>query len=195
MVPIVEPEILIDGDYSLARGSEIAEQVLKCTIDQLHRHQVLLEGCLIKPQMVIPGADCPMRPTSEEIAAATVRVMKRYVASLALPLLAPAAASAQACIVTTSDAYRQPFLTEVEATTNLNAINLHAAASGYAQWELPTPWPCRAVWEMTPCVGAGAPWRLSFSFGRALQASVLKTWENDDGNAEKAQQIALAVAR
>jgi len=154
MVPIVEPEILIDGDYSLARGSDIAEQVLKCTIDQLHRHQVLLEGCLIKPQMVIPGADCPMRPTSEEIAAATVRVMKRCVPA-AIPGIM----------------FLSGGQTEVEATTNLNAINLHAAASG------------------------GAPWRLSFSFGRALQASVLKTWENDDGNAEKAQQIALAVAR
>ncbi len=79
IVPIVEPEVLMDGDHSLARCAEVTEAVQKEVFHALHRHHVALEQIILKPNMVVPGAACAEQASAEEIAAATVRVLRRCV--------------------------------------------------------------------------------------------------------------------
>lgn len=78
LVPIVEPEILIDGDHSIQRFHDVTERVLGACTARLWAHGVELEGTLLKPQMVIAGADAPgPKPSSEEIAEHTVTALRR----------------------------------------------------------------------------------------------------------------------
>lgn len=77
MVPIVEPEVLMDGAHSLARCKEVTEQVLHTVFDRLFRQQVLLEGMLLKPNMVLPGLACPTQESVEIVAEATVNCLLR----------------------------------------------------------------------------------------------------------------------
>ncbi|HEV2286808.1 MAG TPA: class I fructose-bisphosphate aldolase [Steroidobacteraceae bacterium] len=79
IVPIVEPEVLMDGAHSLERCSEVTEQVLTVVFRQLFAHRVALEGMVLKPNMVISGKKAPERASPEAVAAATVRVLKRHV--------------------------------------------------------------------------------------------------------------------
>ena len=81
IVPIVEPEILVDGDHSIEVCQEITERVLAACFKALHDHHVLLEGCLLKPNMVTPGSSNPDKEkvTSQEIAGRTVTALKRTV--------------------------------------------------------------------------------------------------------------------
>jgi fructose-bisphosphate aldolase, class I len=79
IVPIVEPEVLMDGDHSLERCSEVTEQVLTVVFQQLFEHRVALEGMVLKPNMVISGKKAAVRASPEAVAAATVRVLRRHV--------------------------------------------------------------------------------------------------------------------
>jgi len=106
IVPIVEPEVLIDGDHSLVRCAEVTEAVQKEIFHALHRHHVVLEHMILKPNMVLPGKDHPVRASAEEIAAATLRVFRRTV---------PAAVP--------SINFLSGGLGPEEATANLNAMN------------------------------------------------------------------------
>ncbi|MFN3398318.1 MAG: class I fructose-bisphosphate aldolase [Sulfurimicrobium sp.] len=114
IVPIVEPEVLIDGDHSLARCAEVTEAVQKEIFHALHRHHVVLEHMILKPNMVLPGKDHPVRASAEEIAAATLQVFRRTV---------PAAVP--------SINFLSGGLGPEEATANLNAMN-----AGFP----PAPW-------------------------------------------------------
>ena len=116
IVPIVEPEVLIDGDHSLARCAEVTEAVQKEIFHALHRHHVVLEHMILKPNMVLPGKDHPVRASAEEIAAATLRVFRRTV---------PAAVP--------SINFLSGGLGPEEATANLNAMN---AGFPHAPWLL-----------------------------------------------------------
>lgn len=151
VVPIVEPEVLIDGDHSLARCAEVTEAVQKEIFHALHRHHVVLEHMILKPNMVLPGKDHPVRAGAEEIAAATLRVFRRTV---------PAAVP--------SINFLSGGLSQEEATANLNAMN-----AGYPD----------------------VSWLLSFSYGRALQQSVLQAWQGKVENVVAAQQALLKRAR
>ncbi len=106
IVPIVEPEVLMDGDHSLARCAEVTEAVQKAVFHALHRYHVVLEHMVLKPNMVLPGKDCPQQASAEEVAAATVRVLRRCV---------PAAVP--------SINFLSGGLSPQQATVNLNAIN------------------------------------------------------------------------
>ncbi len=106
IVPIVEPEVLMDGDHTLARCAEETEAVQKEIFHALHRHHVILEHIVLKPNMVVAGKDCAEQASSEEVAAATVRVLRRCV---------PAAVP--------SINFLSGGLSPEQATTNLNAIN------------------------------------------------------------------------
>ena len=75
LVPVVEPEVLMDGDHTLARCAQITEEVLRAVFEQLYLQQVTLEGMLLKPNMVLPGLACPTRATVDEVADATVRCL------------------------------------------------------------------------------------------------------------------------
>lgn len=127
---------------------------------RLHDHHVFLEGTLLKPNMVCPGQECTKKYTPEEIAHATVTVLRRTV-----PAAVP---GITVCY------WRFSFVqflsggqSEENATLHLNAIN-----------RVPN-----------------RPWALTFSYGRALQATVLKTWSGKVENVEKAQQALLVRAK
>ena len=79
LVPIVEPEVLMDGAHSLQRCAEVTEEVLRTVFNQLHRQRVLLEGLLLKPNMVLPGLACPKQESVDEVADATVTCLLRSV--------------------------------------------------------------------------------------------------------------------
>jgi fructose-bisphosphate aldolase class I len=79
LVPIVEPEVLMDGDHTLERCSEVSEEVLRMVFIQLHTQGVMLEGMILKPNMVLPGLSCPAQDGVDEVADATVRCFFRTV--------------------------------------------------------------------------------------------------------------------
>ncbi len=143
LVPIVEPEVLMDGTHTIERYFEVTEQTLRSVFNALAAHRVLLEGMLLKPNMVLSGKDCPQQASVQEVAEATVRCLKRVV---------PAAVPG---IVFLSGGQ-----TDQQATEHLNAMN-----------QLPD-----------------LPWQLSFSYGRALQAPVLKAWKGEAANVSAAQE-------
>jgi fructose-bisphosphate aldolase class I len=115
LVPIVEPEVLMDGDHTGERCADVTETTLKSVFFHLHAHRVALEGMLLKPNMVIPGKKCPKQWTPQQIARATVVCFMS-----AVPAAVPG-------IVFLSGGQSPQ-----EATANLNAMN----AMGAHPWEL-----------------------------------------------------------
>jgi fructose-bisphosphate aldolase class I len=79
LVPIVEPEVLLDGSHTIERSHEVTEQTLKITFSELFEQRVYLEGMILKPSMVVPGKDNPKQVTVEEVAERTIRCLKRTV--------------------------------------------------------------------------------------------------------------------
>src|SRR5207249_8826958 len=79
IVPIVEPEVLIDGDHTLEHCYEVSDAVLHAVFDALHRHRVMLEYMVLKPNMVIPGKERLPKASPEEVARATLAVLRRTV--------------------------------------------------------------------------------------------------------------------
>ncbi len=79
IVPIVEPEVLMDGAHALARCAEVTERALHFVFDALRTQRVLLEGMILKPNMVVPGLKCPVQDSVEDVADATVRLFRRAV--------------------------------------------------------------------------------------------------------------------
>ena len=153
LVPIVEPEVLRDGDHSIDDCFEASEFTLHEVYRQLVEQKVFLEGTLLKPSMIISGGAAANRAKPEEIAEQTIDCFKRSV---------PAAVTGVV------------FLSGGEAddsvTSNLNAINQRAAE-------------------------VGAPWDLSFSFGRSLQGEPLKAWAGKSENLELATDAFYNRAR
>jgi fructose-bisphosphate aldolase class I len=79
LVPVVEPEVMMDGDHTLARCAQITEEVLRAVFEQLYLQRVTLEGMILKPNMVLPGLACSTQPTADEAADATVKCLLRAV--------------------------------------------------------------------------------------------------------------------
>jgi fructose-bisphosphate aldolase class I len=79
IVPIVEPEVLMDGDHTIDRSEEVTSAVLADVFHELHEQHILLEGMLLKPNMVLAGYDCPEQPSDAEVAERTIRCLRRYV--------------------------------------------------------------------------------------------------------------------
>jgi fructose-bisphosphate aldolase class I len=79
LVPVVEPEVLMDGEHTLERCSEVTEEVLHTVFNQLYRQRVMLEGMILKPNMILPGLACPTQKTVDEVADATVNSFLRVV--------------------------------------------------------------------------------------------------------------------
>jgi fructose-bisphosphate aldolase class I len=79
LVPIVEPEVLMDGDHTLKRCFEVTEEVLRTVFNQLYTQRVMLRGMIMKPNMVLPGLTCPKQEAADEVADATVRCLLRAV--------------------------------------------------------------------------------------------------------------------
>jgi fructose-bisphosphate aldolase class I len=142
LVPIVEPEVLMDGDHDIDRCSEVTEFVLKVVYQELYHARVKLEGTVLKPNMIVPGKKCPKRVSVGEVAEKTLKVLKNCV-----PPAVPGIA------------FLSGGQSDVEATAHLDAMNRIA----------------------------GTPWRLSFSYGRALQAAPQKAWSGKAENVTAAQ--------
>ena len=79
IVPIVEPEVLMDGDHDIARCAEVTKRILDATFEQLNAHRVQLDGMVLKPNMVISGKKCAHQASIDEVAAATVRCLNGHV--------------------------------------------------------------------------------------------------------------------
>ncbi len=144
LVPIVEPEVLMDGSHPLARCEEVITVTLIQVFESLFAHKVALEGMLLKTGMVLSGKDCPTQGETAEVAEATVRTLLR-----AVPAAVPG-------IVFLSGGQ-----SEQAATERLNAIS----------------------------TAGNLPWKLTFSYGRALQDSALKTWGGSAENVNAAQAM------
>jgi fructose-bisphosphate aldolase class I len=79
LVPVVEPEVLMDGEHTMERCGEATEEVLRKVFNQLYLQRVMLEGMILKPNMVLPGLSCPRQEAVDEVAGATVRCLLRAV--------------------------------------------------------------------------------------------------------------------
>jgi fructose-bisphosphate aldolase class I len=142
LVPIVEPEVLMDGNHTIARCEEVTGELLQAVFAALFQHRVVLEQMLLKTGMILSGAECPEQADDEIVAKTTLRCLHRTV---------PAAVPG---IVFLSGGQ-----SDQAATQHLKAI-------------------CRA---------GNAPWKLSFSFGRALQSPAMKSWQGSPDNVVMAQ--------
>jgi fructose-bisphosphate aldolase class I len=116
IVPVVEPEVLLDGNHTLQRCADVTEAVLQAVFEALHRHKVVLESMLLKASMILPGKEYPRQAGPEEVARETMAVLRRTV---------PAAVP--------SINFLSGGQTAVQATANLNALNTLFPA---APWNL-----------------------------------------------------------
>lgn len=142
IVPIVEPEVLMDGDHDIDRCYEVTEFMLKETFQQLYYQRVPLEGIVLKPNMAISGKKAGKRASVQEVAEKTVKLLKACVPG-AVPGIA----------------FLSGGQSDEEATAHLDAMNK---------------------------IG-NLPWKLTFSYGRALQAAPQKAWSGKEANVTAAQ--------
>ncbi len=144
MVPIIEPEILMDGDHSAKECLIKTSEVINKCYEQLELNKVDLKGTILKPNMILPGKDSDEKISNDEIAGLTLECLKNNVPS-SVPGIA----------------FLSGGQTEIEATANLNQINIRNDTD----------------------------FIMTYSYGRALQQSALKFWSNDTKNIIGTQQI------
>ena len=150
IVPIVEPEVLMDGDHDIDRCYEVTEWVLKTQFEELYYQRVALEGMVLKPNMAVPGKKSAKKASVEEVAEKTVRLLRSCVPG-AVPGIA----------------FLSGGQSDEEATAHLDAMNK---------------------------IG-NLPWKLTFSYGRALQHSPQKAWSGKSENVAAAQRAFSHRAR
>jgi fructose-bisphosphate aldolase class I len=150
IVPIVEPEVLMDGDNDIEATYAVTEWVLKETFQQLYYLNVALEGIVLKPNMIVPGKKAAKQASVDEVAEKTIKCLKACVPS-AVPGIA----------------YLSGGQSDELATAHLSRMN-----------------------EI-----GGFPWKMTFSYGRALQAAPQKAWSGRAENAAAAQRAFLHRAR
>ena len=143
IVPIVEPEVLMDGDHDIDRCCKITEWTLKTVFEQLYYARVALEGMVLKPNMAVPGKKSGQRASVAEVAEKTLRVLKACV-----PAAVPGIA------------FLSGGQSDEDATAHLDAINKMGTL----------------------------PWRVTFSYGRALQAAPQQAWSGKSENVAAAQR-------
>ena len=143
LVPIVEPEVLMDGDHDTDRCYQVTELALKALFHELYLARVKLEGTVLKPNMVVPGKKSTKQASVDEVAEKTLRVLKECV-----PAAVPGIA------------FLSGGQSDLDATARLNAMNRLG----------------------------DAPWKITFSYSRALQAAPQKAWSG------KAENVAAAQA-
>ncbi|WP_319797120.1 class I fructose-bisphosphate aldolase [Nitrobacter sp.] len=143
IVPIVEPEVLMDGDHDIDRCLEVTTRVLNVTFQELRKQRVALEGMILKPNMAISGKTCAKQASVQDVAEKTVRMLKACV-----PAAVPGIA------------FLSGGQSDEEATAHLDAMNR---------------------------IG-NLPWKLTFSYGRALQAAPQKAWAGKAANVAAGQQ-------
>ncbi|HEX3430179.1 MAG TPA: class I fructose-bisphosphate aldolase [Rhizomicrobium sp.] len=150
LVPIVEPEVLMDGDHTIDACAAVTEWVLKEVFYALFNQRVDLEGMVLKPNMIVPGMKCPQQASVDDVAERTIKCLRACV-----PPAVPGIA------------FLSGGQSDEDATAHLNAMNR----------------------------GFDVPWRLTFSYGRALQAAPQKTWSGKSANVAAAQRAFAHRAR
>lgn len=150
IVPIVEPEVLMDGDHDIDRCYDVTQRVLNKTFQELRVQRVALEGMILKPNMAISGKKCAKQASVDEVAEKTVRLLKSCV-----PAAVPGIA------------FLSGGQSDQDATAHLDAMNRMG----------------------------GLPWRLTFSYGRALQAAPQKAWSGKAENLAAGQRAFTHRAR
>ena len=150
IVPIVEPEVLMEGRHTIGCSEDVTAAVLRTVFDQLAEQRVLLEGIVLKPNMLLAGYDRPEQPGVEDVAERTLACFRRVV-----PAAVPGIA------------FLSGGQTDERAAAHLSAMNT---------------------------IG-GAPWELTFSYGRALVAAPLKAWARDTARRAEVQAAFLHRAR
>jgi fructose-bisphosphate aldolase class I len=170
LVPVVEPEVLMDGDHTLERCSEVTEEVLRTVFKQLYIQGVMLEGMILKPNMVLPGLTCPPQKEVSEVSAGEqnyqVRLIDRQQKDVSE--VDKAADATLKCLLRSVPAAVPgiAFLSGGQsaelASAHLNAMNLRFKTK--------------------------LPWALSFSFARAIQQPALEIWQGKEINVLAAQQ-------
>jgi fructose-bisphosphate aldolase class I len=150
IVPIVEPEVLMDGDHDIDRCYEVSLRVLNKTFQELRVQRVALEGMILKPNMAVSGKKSAKQASVEEVAEKTIRLLKACV-----PAAVPGIA------------FLSGGQSDQDATAHLDAMNR---------------------------IG-GLPWRLTFSYGRALQAAPQKAWAGKVENVAAGQRALTHRAR
>ncbi len=143
MVPIVEPEVIMDGSHSVERCHEVTHNTLLILFEMLDKKNINIKGTLLKPNMVVSGTENSYQAPIEEVAEKTLQCLKSSVPD-ELPGIV----------------FLSGGQSDLDATAHLDAMNK---------------------------IG-GFKWKLSFSYGRALQQAALKTWAGEDDNLEAAQK-------
>ena len=177
LVPVVEPEVLMDGEHTLERCGEVTEEVLRTVFNQLYTQRVMLEGMILKPNMVLPGLTCPPQEEVKEVAVGEqqyqVRLIDRQqdevedvdeVADATVRCLLRAVPAAVPGIAFLSGGQSAEL-----ASARLNAMNVRFKSR--------------------------LPWALAFSFARAIQQPALEIWRGEDAHVLAAQQALLHRAR
>ena len=150
IVPIVEPEVLMDGMHDIATCRDVTEKTLTVVYEQLGQQGVALSGTVLKPNMVLSGKSCPQQADVDEVAEETVRCLLATV-----PPEVPGIA------------FLSGGQTDAQATQHLDRMNR---------------------------LDVSVPWRLTFSYGRALQQAPMKAWSGDDSKTEEVHAQALQRA-
>jgi len=150
IVPIVEPEVLMDGDHDIGRCFEVTRSVLNEVFRELRIQGVALEGMILKPNMVVSGKKCPEQAGTAEVAEKTVQLLKQCV-----PAAVPGIA------------FLSGGQSDADATAHLDAMN-----------------------RLGPL-----PWKLTFSYGRALQAAPQQAWAGKATNVPAGQRAFTHRAR
>ena len=144
IVPIVEPEVLMDGNHSIETCHEVSQMTFTKVFEELDKQSIYLEGIVLKPNMIVSGMECSDQAVVEEVADRTVECLKATV-----PTDVPGCA------------FLSGGQSNENATAHLNMMNAKH--------------------------GDNLPWNLTFSYGRALQASALKAWSGETENIPAAQ--------
>ena len=153
LVPIVEPEVLINGDHTIERCYEVTLETQHTVFEQLYRQGVAYRGMILKPSMVIAGKHCKQKAPVNDVAEQTLRCLKNTV-----PAAVPGIA------------FLSGGQNDEESSAHLNAMNVIGKSMKL-------------------------PWRLTFSYARALQQAPLGTWQGNASNTDKARRILLQRAK
>lgn len=150
LVPIVEPEVLINGAHSIDECDEVTRKSLSSLFSHLKMFNVYLPGTVLKPSMVISGQENDSRASLEEVASKTIACLKDFVPN-----------------DTAGIAFLSGGQTDLEAESHLNIMNQ----------------------------SSDLPWRVTFSYARAIQAAALAAWQGKDENLESSQRILIERAQ
>jgi fructose-bisphosphate aldolase class I len=174
LVPVVEPEVLMDGGHTLERCGEVTEEVLRAVFNQLHTQGVMLEGMILKPNMVLPGSTCPGQKDVSEVGIGEQQYQVRLIDR------------PQGDVDQVADATVRCLLRAVPA-----AVPSVAFLSGGQSAEMASA----RLNAMNVRFKSRLPWALAFSFARAIQQPALEIWLGKEANVQAAQKALYHRAR